>query len=189
MDETRAAQAVARSVRAARQRMGTSIDQLAARAGVSKGALVALEKGSGNPNLATLVRIADSLGVTVSSLLEDDGATELRVVDASAIEPLWRGPQGGTAVLVLTTPGPGPAELWRWHLEPGEAYGSHPHQAGVVETVTVLRGELLLMIDGVSRAVGAGSSAVFGGDREHSYQGGADGCTFVMTVHLPAAAD
>src|SRR4051812_14571507 len=49
---------VAHNVRAARGAAGLSLDALAARADVSKGALVALEGARGNPNLATLVRLA-----------------------------------------------------------------------------------------------------------------------------------
>jgi len=53
---------VARNVRSARAAAGLSLDALAGRAEVSKGALVALEGARGNPNLTTLVRLADALG-------------------------------------------------------------------------------------------------------------------------------
>ncbi|MEV6939154.1 helix-turn-helix transcriptional regulator, partial [Streptomyces sp. NPDC051132] len=61
---------LAHNVRAARTRAGLSLDELGRRAKVSKGALVGLEKAQGNPNFATLVRLADTLGVSVSALLE-----------------------------------------------------------------------------------------------------------------------
>src|SRR3954470_17323396 len=91
---------VARNVRSARAAAGLSLDALSARAEVSKGALVALEGANGNPNLTTLVRLADALGRSVSSLMED-GSPEERVVvvDADEIAPLWTGPSGGTARL------------------------------------------------------------------------------------------
>src|SRR4051794_36257992 len=105
---------VARNVRAARAAAGLSLDALAARAEVSKGALVALEGARGNPNLTTLVRLADALGRPVSSLMED--ATEepaVAVVNADEVAPLWTGPDGGTAQLLLTNPRPAPVEVWR----------------------------------------------------------------------------
>ena len=55
--------AVARTLQALRADRGWSLDQLAARSGVSKGVLVALEQGRSNPNLATLARIGDAFGV------------------------------------------------------------------------------------------------------------------------------
>src|SRR5687768_17106713 len=99
---------IARNVRSARAAAGLSLDALAARADVSKGALVALEGARGNPNLTTLVRLADALGRSVTSLMEDERSDPLTVVDADAVTPLWSGPRDGTARLVLTNPRPAP---------------------------------------------------------------------------------
>src|SRR3954449_5532720 len=89
---------VARNVHTARAAAGLSLDALAGRADVSKGALVALEGARGNPNLTTLVRVADALGRPVSSWMEDARAEEpVVVVDAEEVAPLWTGPSGGTA--------------------------------------------------------------------------------------------
>src|SRR4051795_3727664 len=110
---------VARNIRSARTAAGLSLDALAARADVSKGALVALEGARGNPNLTTLVRIADALGRSVSSLMEDARQEPVVVVDVEDVAPLWTGPSGGTARLLLTNPCPAPVEVWRWRLHPG----------------------------------------------------------------------
>src|SRR3954452_16589978 len=93
---------VARNVRAARAGAGLSLDALAARADVSNGALVALEGARGNPTLTTLVRLADALGRSVSSLMEDAREDSVIVVEADDVAPLWTGPAGGTARLLLT---------------------------------------------------------------------------------------
>src|SRR3954451_2340814 len=107
-----ALETVARNVRSARGAAGLSLDALAARAEVSKGALVALEGARGNPNLGTLVRLADALGWSVSSLMEDARRDEdpVVVVDAEEVAPLWTGPAGGTARLVVGQPRPAPGE-------------------------------------------------------------------------------
>ncbi|MEU3414855.1 XRE family transcriptional regulator [Streptomyces sp. NPDC006658] len=187
MAETETAlRTLARNVRAARTRAGLSLDELGRRAQVSKGALVALEKAQGNPNFATLVRLADTLGVSVSALLEGRTEGRVRVVAADGLTPLWTGPRGGEARLVLTTPGPAPVEVWRWTLEPGEEYPSHPHQAGVVETVSVTSGRMTLVVDGAEHSVAAGQTAAFDGDTAHTYRGaGTETCHLIMTVHLP----
>lgn len=180
--------AVAATVRGLRRGRGLSVDQLAARAGVSKGALVALENAAANPNLATLVRIADALGVSVSALVERRAERRVLISDAAATEPLWHGPDGGSARLLLTTPTAAPVELWRWHLASGEAYESHPHPSGVLETVTVIEGAAVITVDGAGYDVGSGMTATFAADVAHSYRGGAgDGADLLMTVHLPAA--
>ncbi|MEU3843452.1 XRE family transcriptional regulator [Streptomyces sp. NPDC028635] len=187
MAETAAAlRTVAHNVKAARARAGLSLDELSRRAQVSKGALVALEKAQGNPNLATLVRLADTLGISVSALMQGPPSGRVRVVDAAAVAPLWTGEHGGEARLVLTTSGAAPVEVWRWRLEPGEEYPSHPHQAGVVETVSVTSGRMVLVVDGTEHPVEPGQTATFDGDTPHTYRGAGTGpCHLIMTVHLP----
>ncbi|GHA01969.1 helix-turn-helix domain-containing protein [Streptomyces echinoruber] len=187
MTETAAAlRTVAHNVRAARARAGLSLDELSRRAQVSKGALVALEKAQGNPNLATLVRLADTLGISVSALMQGPPEGRVRVVAADAVAPLWTGERGSEARLMLTTSGPAPVEVWRWRLEPDEEYRSHPHQAGVVETVSVTSGRMTLVVDGAEHPVEAGQTATFDGDTPHAYRGaGTEPCHLVLTVHLP----
>ncbi|MFE2053426.1 helix-turn-helix domain-containing protein [Streptomyces sp. NPDC059459] len=177
---------LAHNVRSARTRAGLSLDELGRRAKVSKGSLFALEKAQGNPNFATLVRLADTLGVSVSALMEGAAQDRVRVVSDAAVMPLWAGEQGGEARLMLTTSGPAPVEVWRWKLHPGEEYPSHPHQAGVVETVSVTEGRMVLVVDGVEHTVEAGQTATFDGDVTHTYRGDGDQtCHLIMTVHLP----
>ncbi|MEV0122221.1 XRE family transcriptional regulator [Streptomyces sp. NPDC050703] len=187
MPEAEAAlRTLAHNVRAARTRAGLSLDELGRRARVSKGALVGLEKAQGNPNFATLVRLADTLGVSVSALMEGPAEGRVRVVSADEVVPLWSGGSGGEARLMLTTSGPAPVEVWRWSLEPGEEYPSHPHQAGVVETVSVTHGRMTLVVDGGEHAVEAGQTAAFDGDTAHTYRGaGTETCHLIMTVHIP----
>lgn len=185
-DPAVALKAVARNVRAARLRAGLSLDELGRRAQVSKGALVALEKAQGNPNLGTLVRLADTLGISVSALMQGPPEGRVRVVAADEVAPLWTGEGGGEARLVLTTSAPTPVEIWRWRLEPGQEYPSHPHQAGVVETISVTSGRLVLVVDGTEHVVEAGRTATFDGDVPHAYRGaGERTCELIMTVQLP----
>lgn len=147
---------------------------------------MALERAQGNPNLATLVRLADTLGISVSALMQGPPEGRVRVVAADAVAPLWTGSQGGEARLMLTTSGPAPVEIWRWQLEPGEEYPSHPHQAGVTETISVTSGRMTLVVDGTEHPVEAGQTATFDGDSAHTYRGSGTGtCHLIMTVHLP----
>jgi transcriptional regulator with XRE-family HTH domain len=181
-----ALEVVARNVRAARAGAGMSLDALAARADVSKGALVALEGARGNPNLTTLVRIADALGRSVSSLMEAAREESVVVVEADEVAPLWTGPSGGTARLLLTNVRPTPVEVWRWQLHPGERHDSQPHGAGVTETLTVVRGQMVLVVGDAAHPLRAGATTAFGADVPHAYQGAGRGpCELIMTVHLP----
>ena len=82
--------AVARTLQALRADRGWSLDQLAARSGVSKGVLVAVEQGRSNPNLATLAKIADAFGVPVTRLVDMSGEPAVHISDSGRPRPLAR---------------------------------------------------------------------------------------------------
>lgn len=179
--------ALAQAVRLRRQALGLSLDQLCARAGVSKGALVALENGDANPTLGTIVRVADALQTPVSMLFETPEPVPVRVIRHAGATAFWQGEQGGYARLLLTVPGVAPVEYWTWLLTPGEAYVSQPHPDGVLEVVTVVSGALLLTINGASQEIPAGATALFAADQAHTYAAGDERCEFLMQVYLPAS--
>ncbi|MEN3540366.1 cupin domain-containing protein [Microbispora sp. ZYX-F-249] len=122
----------------------------------------------------------------MSVLMQGPPDGHVRVVSAEAAAPLWTGERGSEARLVLTTAGPAPVEVWRWRLEPDEEYPGHPHQSGVVETVSVVSGRMILVVDGTEHVLEAGQTATFDGDAPHAYRGSGTGtCSLIMTAHLP----
>lgn len=122
----------------------------------------------------------------MSSLIEDAREEQVLIVDADEVTPLWTGRDGGTAQLLLTNPRPAPVEVWRWRLHPRERHESHAHPAGVTETLTVARGQMLLVVGDSVRPLRAGATTVFAADLPHAYEGAGRGpCELIMTVHLP----
>ncbi len=118
--------------------------------------------------------------------MEDAREAPVVVVDADDVAPLWTGPSGGTARLLLTNPRPTPVEVWRWLLHPGERHDSHAHGAGVTETLTVVRGRLLLVVGDATHPLRTGATTAFEANVPHAYEGAGRGpCDVLMTVHLP----
>ena len=138
--------AVARTLQALRAERGWSLDQLAARSGVSKGVLVALEQGRSNPNLATLARIGDAFGVPVTLLVDMSGEPAVRISSPDESRLLWRGPAGGTGTIIAATDPPWAVELWRWEVMPGEAFGGDAHAPATREMAAVETGSLTLTV-------------------------------------------
>lgn len=175
--------AVARTIRSLRLAHSWSLDQLAARAGVSKGVLVALERSRANPNLSTLIRISEALGVPLTRMVQVEEEPPITLFPASRHVVLWRGPSGGTGTLLAGSDPRPSVELWRWVLRPGEARDSEPHPPGSREIVTVEAGWLSLTVDDARTRVGPGEAAVFHGDRPHSYaNAGTDDLSYVLAV-------
>ena len=118
---------VALNVAAFRRGRGWSIDALAARAGVSRGAVIGLEKGRGNPSLATLAALADALGRPLTELLDGPSGGGTRVSTPDQTRRLWSGTAGGRGDLLHGVSEPAVVELWRWELRPGEEHRSDGH--------------------------------------------------------------
>ena len=147
--------ALARTLQSLRAERGWSLDQLAARSGVSKGVLVALEQARSNPNLATLARIGDAFGVPVTLLVDVGGEPAVRISSPDVSRVLWRGPSGGTGTIIGATDPPWAVELWRWEAMPGEEFGGDAHAPATREMVWVESGTLTLTVAGERHAVGA----------------------------------
>jgi transcriptional regulator with XRE-family HTH domain len=180
--------AVARTLQALRADRGWSLDQLAARSGVSKGVLVALEQGRSNPNLATLARIGDAFGVPVTLLVDMGGEPAVRISSPDASRVLWRGPAGGSGTIIAATDPPWAVELWRWEVMPGEAFGGDAHAPATREMAAVETGTLTLTVAGERHAVGADQCARFPASRPHRYSNeGEEPVRFTMVVVIPPA--
>lgn len=160
---------VCEKIRELRHRQQLSLDQLAARASVSKGLLVQIEKGQANPSIATLCKVAAGLSVSVADLVQVAGHPPIEVVPAAAPRVLWRGPRGGSATFHVGSSGPDMLELWTWELQPGERYEGTPHPKGTQELVNVTHGTLALAFGDVSYVVEQGASALAHTDRPHAY--------------------
>lgn len=189
MPESRLTGALARRLQALRSERGWSLDQLAARSGVSKGVLVALEQARSNPNLATLARISDAFGVPVTELLDSTNEPAVHVTGPEQARTLWRGKAGGTGTIIAATEPPWAAELWRWVLKPGESFGGEAHAPATREMAWVETGTLTVTVAGTPYRVGPGGCARFPGGLPHSYANEGPGTVVLtmITVVPPAA--
>lgn len=181
--------AVARTLQALRADRGWSLDQLAARSGVSKGVLVAVEQGRSNPNLATLARISDAFGVPVTRLVDVSGEPAVQVSGPDGARVLWRGPSGGHGTILGATDPPWAVELWRWDLMPGETFGGDAHAPATREMVWVEAGTLTLSVAGERHELTPGQCARFPAGRPHRYTNeGATPVRLTMVVVIPPGA-
>jgi transcriptional regulator with XRE-family HTH domain len=182
--------AVGRHVRAERARLAWTLDELAARSGVSKGMLHQIEQAKTNPSIGTIVRLATALGVTIASLVEAPEAPGARVVRADEAIGLWSGKPGSSHRLLVGSGTREQVELWDARLAPDDGYQAEAHPTGTRELLLVIDGELTMEIDGVPHLVGAGDAIAFVADRAHAYRNaGKTPVRFAMAVVIPARAE
>ena len=168
-DADEVAAAIARNTRELRAERQWTLDQLASRSTLSKGMLVQIEQARTNPSIATLCRLADAFGITLTQLVElSDGATVL-VIEPSEVIRLWHGADGSGGDLLVGTDRSEHVELWRWRLAAGDRHDSDGHVDGTRELLAVLAGTLTLEVSGESHRIGSGGAVIFDANRDHSY--------------------
>ena len=181
------AAAIGARVREQRLRRSLTLDQLAEASSLSRRMLVNVEQGSANPSVATLLRLAEALGLGLPELVEPPRTSDTTITAAGSAPILWTGAHGGTGALVASTRTPDVLELWLWTMNPGESRDSEPHPTGARELIQVHDGTLELLVDGETHTLHAGDAASFPGDRPHSYRAAPEArATFTLTVFEPA---
>lgn len=178
---------VGRRVRETRSDRGWTLDQLAERSGVSRRMIVNVEAGTSNASIATMLRLATALRVTLADLVAAPAFDETVVVTRSADrEALWRGDGGGAAVLVAAAGTPDMLELWDWTMASGERYESDAHRPGTRELLHVLSGQVRLTVGGDSQELRVGDAASYVADVPHAYANtGRRTARFTMAVLEP----
>jgi transcriptional regulator with XRE-family HTH domain len=185
-DPEQLASDLGRNVRRLRQRRNLTLENLAERAAVAKGTVIAIEQSRANPNIGTLCRLADALGVGVSALIEAEIGPRVRVKRAEETPALWNGELGGKGLFLMGTDPPDVVELWDWTMEPGETFTGGPHPNGSYEILSVLAGELSIAVGEQEHVLAVGDSILFDADGEHTYANpGRKANRYVMTVLEP----
>ena len=164
---------VGANLRRLRQEAGLSQAALAETSGMSRRMLVSLEAGDTNISLASLDRLAATLGATFVDIVSDPEAETQRAEIVA-----WRGSQPESeAVLLGSVPARREAQLWRWSLGRGERYDADPDPAGWHEMVYVVEGVLDLELSRETRRIAAGDFAIYSSAQTYAYVNAADTIT------------
>lgn len=158
---------IALNIRRVRLERYVSLGELSRTSGVSKGTLSALESGTGNPTVETLDSLADTLGVTVGTLVADEG-TRPRVMRAEQGEWVEGSAVGLRRVDRLL--GRGMIDMYEATFAAGVRRESEGHAPGALEHLLITSGRLLVGPAAETSELGVGDRITFAGDRPHVYE-------------------
>lgn len=179
-------QALGRNLRRWRGERGFTLEALASRAGVSRGMIIQIEQARTNPSVGTTVKLADALGVSITTLLDRDRGPRVHLVEPGQGVRMWSTAGGSGATMLLGDDRRGPLEVWAYRLEPGEGTASDPHPAGTLEMLHVTAGRLTLTVDGEPYEVPQGGAVSFEANVPHEYRNdGAEPMEMTMAVSIP----
>jgi len=161
-EEGRFERQLAERLAALRLAAGWSLDELAARSGVSRATLSRLERAETSPTATLLSRLARAHGLPLSRLLADAEALPVRLLRA-ADQPRWHDQQSGFERLMRCPPLAGFAtEVIEAQLAPGaELAYDEPPVARLEHHLCLQEGALRLTLQGQPFELAAGDSISF----------------------------
>lgn len=151
-------------LRAARETKGLTLDELAKRAGLTRGYLSLVERGLKTPSIAALLRISDVLGVGIGTLFEGNGQKAPRYAVSRARNP---GGAADAATIVPLALGPGRRAMEPFLLRPSKKWAQHPYTHRGEEMIYVVSGEIEVKLEGQSVRLAAGDCLYFDGETGH----------------------
>ncbi len=172
-------------IREERTRRGLSLDELAARAGVSRSMVSEVERGIKVPSIMVLHGIATGLDTTVARLIGEERPEPVIVLRHDA-QDVARDPSGWERrILSPVLPGV-EFEFMRTTIPPLLDLGaSPPHAPGSHEYIVVERGTLQLTVNGTSYLLHAGDSIYYAADVVHAFANPGDApCVYYLVVSV-----
>jgi len=162
---------VAARLRRLRLAQGLSLEELAARADVSRAMLSQLETLKTNPTVALLWRVARGLGVSFADLLGGEAPPPTtRLSRAREARYLYSADRHfRSRPLLAQVPGHH-VELYELRLDGGAAEDAEPHPVGSFEQMIVTAGRLRLTLPDARHDLEPGDALLFAADVPHRYE-------------------
>jgi transcriptional regulator with XRE-family HTH domain len=171
------------TVRRLREDRSMSLRQLAEEAEVSESFVSQVERGRANPSVASLRRLAESLGTSIGALF--DGASSGKVVRVNA-RPRLTHPTGRWEDFLLTPQSARRLQVILSVIEPGEGSGDEPYSHDSdEECIVLLKGSLEVHISGELFLLNEGDSLTFESRLPHWNRNPGETKTEVLWIITP----
>lgn len=178
--------AIGSKLRAARQNMQMTIEQLAEITELSKGFISKVERDQTSPSVATLLAICDVLNVDVGILFAHTETGIIALADAPKIN------LGGENVreTLISPRTEGRIQVVRSHVDTGREASGGPDLYTVntdVDMLHVLSGDVELQFSDTAFTLKAGDSITFDGRAPHTWRTLTDAGADLIWIMSPAA--
>ena len=174
-----------RNVALLRLARGLTQQQLGALAGVPRATITKIEAGSPNPTLATTVRLAAALRVSLDELVAAPVAED-RLFPAGTLPARTR---GGVELRPLLPHPIGGLVVERMALAPRAGMKGAPHAIGSREYLACESGRVKLTTPSRSWVLGPGDVVFYRGDQPHGYTNPDDAPGVAYTVVVPPSEE
>jgi transcriptional regulator with XRE-family HTH domain len=179
-------QIVAENLKKYRETRNLSLEKLSQATGVSKGMLSQIENGNANPSISTLLKIANGLKMSFTTLLKERKPA-IWVVDNTRMEPVLSDDRKCRLFPLFPFESGKRFEIYYLEMEPGARRVSEKCLVdNVAEYVFVQQGLLRITVGGNDSTVRAAQSITFDASRQHEYINvGKETVKAIMMLYYP----
>lgn len=172
---------VARNLSDYRKKHNLSLDKVAIATGVSKNMLSQIEKGTSNPTITTLWKIANGLHLSLSQLTAMNN-DNVDFIDESDIIPIID--EQIAIYPYFPYDDNKKFEMFKMEIQAGGKMLSEPHHTGSEEYIIVNKGQLKIAIDTTMYTINSNQAFRFNSDVPHRYFNLTDEpVVFTATIH------
>lgn len=164
-----------------REKRNLSLDNVASLTGVSKSVLAQIEKGSANPTINTVWKIANGLKISFTELMTAP-EEEYEVVKQKTLTLLTEDEGHYRNYPIFPFNDQRGFEIYRIELDPDAFSQAEAHGNGVQEFITVFSGELEVQFLDRKLNAKAGEGLRFKADTKHSYYNPSNEVTTINMV-------
>jgi transcriptional regulator with XRE-family HTH domain len=165
---------IAERVRELRAGLGLTLDELAARSGVSRSMISVVERGESSPTAVLLEKLAAGLGAPLSALFEAaPGAGPPSPLARRAAQPEWQDPDSGYVRRALSPPGfASMLTLVEVSFPAGAqvSYEAAAQRTGVHQQVWIIEGTIAVSVGAQRHQLAAGDCLAFALDQPISFR-------------------
>lgn len=147
-------------IRQIRTDRNLKLADVAARTGISLSMISALERGTTNASIGTLIAVADALGISLVELFGMEKGPGPSPVIRSTDQPVVESTTGVRRRLVYRDPGRG-IEMAHNEYVPGAWSADKPLRHGGFEFGVVIKGELLVELNGQQHQLRQGDAIAY----------------------------
>ena len=158
---------------------GWSLDDAAEQTGVSKSMLAQIEKGTANPSIGTLGKIASGLRIDFNTLTSPPPMDSC-LIEVLKTEPIKNSENGYRVWNCFPFEDNQMVEIYRIDLHPNGVYSCRSHGERTREYLCVTEGEVEIRFGKERHIVRKDCCFRFESDRPHQYIGGSTKSSFLM---------
>lgn len=171
---------ISKNLKQIRKERGLTLETLSEISGVSKSMLGEIERGTSNPTVLVLWKIADGLRIPFTRLIKADEPdyTVAREKDLMVIDKA----EDYCIYSIFPYYDLHRSEILKLEIEPNSKLSNNGHMNGVDEYIFVIKGNVKFILDSEELILNEGDSVRFKGDAPHEFVNCFDSTAYLINI-------